>query len=96
MRAEFSLSVVEFLSIRSFLFGGNLIALEKKTGGIRPIAIGYVLRRLAAKCANSFATSKLASYFSPLQLGVSVRGGYEAAINVQDDSPTRYNQVCSS
>ena len=29
-------------------FGGNLIALEKKCGGIRPIAIGYTLRRLAA------------------------------------------------
>jgi hypothetical protein len=39
------------------LFGGNLIALEKKTGGIRPIAIGYVWRRLAAKCANTHAVS---------------------------------------
>jgi len=46
------------------LFGGNLIALEKKTGGIRPTAVGYTLRRIAAKCANSYAASQLADYFS--------------------------------
>ena len=26
------------------LFGGRLIALSKKSGGIRPIAVGFVLR----------------------------------------------------
>ena len=31
-------------------FGGHLIALEKKAGGIRPIAIGYTLCRIASKC----------------------------------------------
>ena len=35
-------------------FGARLIALEKKSGGYRPIAVGYTLRRLAAKCANNF------------------------------------------
>ena len=35
-------------------FGGCLIALEEKFGGIRPIAIGYTLHRNAAKCANNF------------------------------------------
>ena len=39
------------------LFGGNLIALEKKSGGIRPIAIGYTWRRITAECANAYATS---------------------------------------
>jgi hypothetical protein len=63
------------------LFGASLTALEKKTGGIRPIAVGYFWRRLSAKCANFFATTKLAAYFSPLQLGVGVRGGCEAAIH---------------
>ena len=55
------------------LFGGNLIAREKKTGGVRPIAIGYTLRRIAAKCANSFAASQLEDHFSPIQLGVTRR-----------------------
>ena len=56
-------------------------ALEKKAGGIRPIAIGYTLRRLVAKCANKFAISRLSSFLCPLQLGVGVPGGCEAAIH---------------
>jgi len=63
------------------LFGGNLIALEKKTGGVRPIAIGYVWRRLAAKCANTHAVSRLTGLFNPRQLGVGVPGGCEAAVH---------------
>ena len=31
-------------AVAPILFGGNLIALEKKSGGIRPIAIGYTWR----------------------------------------------------
>ena len=68
-------------AVRPFLFGGNLIALEKKAGGIRPIAVGYVWRRIAAKCANFFATSRLAPLLSPLQLGVAISGGCEAAVH---------------
>ena len=40
------------MAVREIFFGGWLIVLEKKAGGIRPIAVGYTLRRLAAKCAN--------------------------------------------
>ena len=33
------------------IFGGaSLIALRKKDGGVRPIAVGLTLRRLVAKC----------------------------------------------
>ena len=63
------------------LFGGNLIALEKKTGDVRPIAVGYTLRRIAAKCANAYAASQLSDYFSPIQLGVGIPGGCEAAVH---------------
>jgi hypothetical protein len=63
------------------LFGGNLIALQKKTGGVRPIAIGYTWRRIAAKCANAYATYTLSSYLSPIQLGVGISGGCEAAVH---------------
>ena len=62
------------------LFDGNILALEKKSGGIRPIAVGYVWRRLAAKCANSIATTKLVDYFNPTQLVVGILGGCEAAV----------------
>ena len=66
-------------SVSPVLFRGNLIALEKKTGGVRPTAIGYTVR--AAKCANSFAASQLKDYFSPIQLGVGTPGGCEAAVH---------------
>jgi hypothetical protein len=57
------------------------MALEKKNGGIRPIAIGYTWRRIAAKCANSHATAVLADYLQPTQLGVATPGGCEAAVH---------------
>ena len=63
------------------LFGGNLTALQKKAGGIRPIAVGYTWRRIAAKCANAYATIKLADYFAPIKLGIGVSGGCEAAVH---------------
>jgi hypothetical protein len=68
-------------AVTPHLFGGTLYALEKKSGGIRPIAVGFTWRRLAAKCANGFAVTKLSNMLSPLQLGIGVRGGCEAAVH---------------
>ena len=62
-------------------FCGSLIALAKKSEGIRSIAMGYVWRRLAAKCANTYAVAELADYFGQIQLGVGVPGGCEAAVH---------------
>ena len=67
--------------IAPILFGGSLIALEKKCGGIRPIAIGYTLRRIAAKCANNYAISFLGTKLFPEQLGIGSHGGCEAAVH---------------
>jgi len=63
------------------IFGGRLLALNKKSGGIRPIAIGFSLRPLASKCANSFGINRLRAYFRPNQLGVGTSGGCQAAIH---------------
>ena len=41
--------------VAPIIFGGSLISLTKKSGGIRPIATSYAWRRLAAKCANTYA-----------------------------------------
>ena len=68
-------------TVMPVFFGGRLIALEKKSGGFRPIAVGYTFRRLVAKCANTYAQKQLSSYFSPTQLGVAVSGGCEAAVH---------------
>ena len=37
--------------LRPFFFGAKLIALKKIDEGLRPIAIGNTLRRIASKCA---------------------------------------------
>ena len=65
----------------AIFFGGRLLALNKKDGGIRPIAVGFSLRRLASKCANAFGLARLSTNFCPRQLGVGVAGGCEAAIH---------------
>ena len=48
--------------------GSNFIAQVKKSGGIRPIAVGYTWSRLAANCANPYAMSRLGDYLAPIQL----------------------------
>jgi hypothetical protein len=67
--------------IMPVFFGGRLIALNKKSGGIRPIAVGNTFRRLAAKCANASVSARLSQVLSPRQLGVGVAGGCEAAVH---------------
>ena len=62
-------------------FGGRLLALNKKSGGIRPIVVGFSLRRLVSKCATSFGTKHLTDFFHPHQLGVGIPGGCKAAIH---------------
>jgi len=66
--------------VREVIFEGSLIALQKKNDDIRPIAVGYTLRRLAAMCTCVIGSPTVAS-LAPLQLGVGVPGGAEAAIH---------------
>ncbi|KAA8494355.1 Retrotransposable element [Porphyridium purpureum] len=58
----------------------RLIPLRKKDGGVRPIAVGEVLRRalgkLALRCLGQAAVDSLL----PLQFGVGRKSGLEAAI----------------
>ena len=65
-------------SVAPYLCGARLHAANKKTGGIRPIAVGNLLRRLTSKCAASSLASKAASLLSPHQLGVGVPGGHHS------------------
>ena len=69
------------LSIRPYFFGANLFALEKKDGGVRPIAVGCTLRRLAAKVASGKVLEDMAALLAPRQLGFGVKGGVEAAVH---------------
>ena len=62
-------------------YGASLIALRKKGGGLRPIAIGSVFRRIAAKIAVSNVSAAIGAELRPAQLGVATRNGCEAAVH---------------
>ena len=58
-----------------------MIALQKKDGGIRPIAIGNTLRRLVAKLACMSVREEIGEYFRPHQLGFGTQKGCETIIH---------------
>jgi hypothetical protein len=60
------------------LYGASLTALSKKSGGIRPIAVGCIYRRLVSKIGVIFMSDRFAKYFSPIQVGFGVKNGAEA------------------
>ena len=63
------------------LYGASLCALNKKGGGIRPVAIGSTFRRLPAKLAARYGQAALSAYLRPVQLGVGTPGGCEALVH---------------
>ena len=65
----------------SYLCGATLLASQKKTGCLRPIAVGEVLRRLISKCLATVSCHIAYESLAPLQLGVSIKGGCEAIIH---------------
>ena len=68
-------------SVQPLLAGGSLTALLKRDNGIRPIAVGDVLRRLTGKALVRAQKAKIVAYFSPLQVGVAVPCGAEAVVH---------------
>ena len=67
--------------VSPIFFGANLTALKKRDGGLRPIAVGFTLRRLIAKCLCSKVLQSMADYLSPYQLGFDIPKGIEAAVH---------------
>ena len=66
---------------RTFFFGTNLTALQKKSGGIGPIAIGCTLRCLAAKVMGGELREEMRELLAPWQLGYRVRKEAEVAVH---------------
>ena len=61
-----------------FIAGANLIALLKPGGGVRPIAVGEVLRRIVSMALCMAIQGEAAGVFEALgQYGVGTRGGAE-------------------
>ena len=68
--------------------GAALHALPKKHGGARPIAAKETLRRLVAKLLCRSVRQEARDYLFPLQLGVGVQSGAEAAVHAARSKPT--------
>jgi hypothetical protein len=64
-----------------FIAGAPLMALVKRDGGLRPIAIGETIRRLVSKCCCEATIEDAKIIFGPLQVGVATQGGAEASIH---------------
>jgi hypothetical protein len=67
--------------VAPYLSGARLHAGNKKDGGIRPIAVGNICRRLTSKCFMYAVTDRAGNLLGPHQLGVGVRGGLEAIVH---------------
>ena len=67
--------------VAPILCSATLTALKKLKGGVRPIAVGEVIRRLIAKCIAREANSEAADLFNTKQLGVAVKGGAEGIVH---------------
>ena len=81
-------AVVELLAqgrapaaVAPVLAGASLVALPKPAGGVRPIAVGELLRRLTGKCLMATVKDEAWSFFWPAQVGVAVKGGAEKAVH---------------
>ena len=64
-----------------FYGSARLIPLIKKDGGVRPMAVGETLRRLACKLALSSIKTDIPTFFHPQQLGVGTANGAEAIVH---------------
>ena len=64
-----------------YLCGASLTALKKKSGSLRPIAVGKVFQRLTSKCISLSVSSEAVRVLSPLQVGVGIPVGCEAIVH---------------
>jgi len=65
--------------VRPIFNGASLCALNKKDGGVRPIAVGSTLHRLVAKAACQLVREVAVTKHTPAQLGFGIQLGAEAA-----------------
>jgi hypothetical protein len=68
--------------IAPLLLSSRLVPSSKPTGGVRPIAVGEVLMRLAGLIAISKVQQAVTAIFGNIQLGCGAPGGSQAASTV--------------
>ena len=70
--------------VAPYLSGARMHAGIKKDGGLRPIAVGNISRRLTSKCIMYGVSDRAAGIIGPRQLCVGVPGGLEAIVHAVD------------
>ena len=63
------------IQLGEYIASAPLTPLVKPGGGLRPIAVGTVWRRLVSKVASSSVGNSMNSYLQDFQFGVGVPGG---------------------
>ncbi|GKF91250.1 hypothetical protein Tco_0274951, partial [Tanacetum coccineum] len=66
---------------RGYIASAPLTPLVKPSGGIRPIAVGTVWRRLVSKVASFSIGNSMNTYLQDFQFGVGVHGGCEVVLH---------------
>ena len=61
--------------LASLLASASLVDIPKPAGGIRPIVVGLILRRIAGQVALQLPSDGFLAYLQPLQLGVGISWG---------------------
>jgi len=66
--------------LRPFFFGARLTAIAKPDGGVRPIAVGVILRKLMGQALADITAPHLPDILRPHQFGVGIQGGAENVV----------------
>ncbi|KAK2402696.1 hypothetical protein QL285_052193 [Trifolium repens] len=69
-------------SLSKFVASAPLTPLLKPDGGIRPIAVGTIWRRLVSKVAMKGVSKDIAKYLNDFQFGIGISGGAEAILHI--------------
>ena len=67
-------------SLAPLLASAPLLALLKKDGSIRPVAIGEILRRIVSKCALRSVMGEAVEYLGPMQTGIGTQNATESIL----------------
>lgn len=68
-------------SISAYYGAAKLLPLKKKDGGVRPIAVGEIWRRIVGKSCAHLVKVKMSQLLRPHQLGVGISTGAEAIVH---------------
>ena len=67
--------------IRHLFSSASLFGVPKRSGGLRPVAAGSLLRRITASTIARKLKDKAAALFRPLQVGIGIKNSCESIIH---------------